>query len=661
MESEKEKEKKNICISDPIILKTNYHDLFVKWQGLMGPYKNPELKLITTNEEILEYKYDNSNYIVTDNDIERTRIIEGKPYPEFNFYLKQLLVYYCDNNKIQYKQGMNEIMGIYLLMKFIDNKIELYDVYNLFLLFIDLFFCNYYYEKEIYALQSSCSLMQLLLRYHEPEIYNKFNLAFVTPEVYSTNWLLTCFSNKNSFEVCILLYDFLINNNDQAMIYYLIIAFFLNNKEVILSQDVFHVIQCITKLGLDNIEEVVRLMESAIIVKKNTPYSIYILMDMLQIFRYKSSFIKLQYEKMKPNNFLVFPIFPSEVLYSSFPSCLSCPNYVCKNFHNEYHQNNWPKKNLCQCCKDKQYIKKSMNYFICDIRIFNDDKEVYTCGVFPGMKIFSKSLLVSGDIEKEIVNFMKKNSANSPIHVIFLSNKTNNFEKYENKLYAENLTETEKFSEKYGLSGKKEASLDQNLVKKYLKFNKDEENLIKEYDNFRKIVKTLMKNGVKYISFSYGGYSEVHYLLNILKLPFTSHYSRQCKFCKEDKAKIKKKKFMISEDTFNTLCSSEHNIVLSCIYNKTRNATIVINQTHIFLFTIENDKKNKLKFKLSHKMDKSIILAAERNVEGSPTSISFLYSLNSCLTDLVKITLNLLTEAALNRFIQLCNTYSITK
>ena len=653
----------NIYISNPKIIKGNFHELLLKWLEEMKLYKNPELKLISTNEEILEYKYDKTRFIVTDNDIERTRIIEGKPYPNFNFYLKQLLVYYCDMNTVEYKQGMNEIMGIFLLMKFMDDKIELYDVYNVFLLFLDSFFGNYYYDKEIYALKSSCSLMQLLLRYHEPEIYNKFNLAFVTPEVYSTNWILTCFSNKNSFEVCILLYDFIIYYNDQAMIYYLIIAFFLINKDVILSQDVFHVIQCITKLGLDNIDIVLKLMESAILVKNNTPYSIYILMDMLQIFRYKSTFIKIQYEKIKPNNFLVFPIFPSEVLYSSFPSVLSCPNYTCTNFNNEYHQNNWPRKSLCQNCKDKKCIIKTINYFICNFRIFNDDKEVYSYGVFPGMKIFPKSVLISDDFEKEIVKFMKDNSTIGPIHAIFLSNRTNNFENYENKLYAEHLTELEKFNEKYGLSGKKETSLDQDLVKKYLKHNKNEENLIKEYDNFRKVVKTLMNLGIKYISFSYGGYSEVHYLLNILKLPLTSHNVKNCKFCREDKEKSKKKKCMISQNTFNTLCSSKYNIVLSCIYNKTRNATIVINQTHIFLFTLENDKndKNKIKFKLSHKMDKSCILATEIGVEGSPTSISFLYSLNSCLSELVKITLNLSSEGALKRFIQLCSTYSITK
>ncbi len=658
MESE---EKEKIYISDPNITKGNFSQLLKKWLEAMMSNYNPKLQLIETNEEILEYKYDNSRFLVLDNDIERTRITERKQYKDYEHYLKQLLVYYCDMNKIAYKQGMNEIMGVFLLMKCMDDKIELYEVYNMFLLFLDYFFCNYYYDKEIYALKSSCSLIQLLMRYHEPEIYNRFNLAFVTPEVYSTNWLLTCFSNKNSFEVSILLYDFLLFYNDQAMIYYLIVAFFLNNKKIILSQDIFHVVQCITKLGLVNVEVVQKIMETAIKVKENTPYSLYILMDMLQIFKYKSSFIKFQYEKIKPNNFLVFPIFPSEVLYSSFPSVLSCPNYTCKNFTNEYHKNSWPKNNICQYCKDKKLIKKTIKYLICDIRIFNDDKEVYISGVFPNMKIFPKSVLISDNFEQEIVKFMKDNSFDEKMHVIFVSNRTNNFEKYETKLYTENLTEIEKFTEKYGLSGRKEATLNKELVKNYLKFYKNEENLIKEYDNFRKIVKALMKIGIKYISFSYGGYTEIHYLLSILKLPLTSHNSKQCNFCIEDKKRTHLKKSMISEITFNTLCSSPHNIVLSCQYNITRNATIVINPTHIFLFTIDKDNKNRMKFKLSHKMDKTSILAYETDVDGSPTTISFLYSLNSFLSNLVKITLNLLSVPALKRFLQLCNKYNISK
>ena len=640
------------------IQQNNYHELILKWTELMKPYKNPEIELINSNSLIIDFKYDNKHYVVTDNDIERTRIKESEPYPNFRQYLKQLLVFYCEKNKIKYKQGINEIMGVFLLMKFMNEKIELYEVYNVFALFIDLFFCNYYYQKEIYALNSSCSLIQLLLRYHEPEIYERFNLAFVTSEVYCANWLLTALSNKNAFEICLLLYEFIIYYNDKAMIYFITIAFIVNNKELIFSKNVFKVIECITKLGLEKIDDVKKLMETAIKIKENTPYSIYILIDMLQIFKYRSQFIKLQYEKIKPNNFLVFPIFPSEVLQSSFPSVLSCPNYTCKQFQNAYTKNNWPRKGLCQCCKDKNNFKNVISYFLCDIRIFNNPDDVYISGVFPKMKIFPKSVLTGNEFENEIVKFMKDNSSDGPIHVIFVSNRTNNFEKYENKLYSADLTEVEKFSEKFGLADKKEESLNENLVKKYLKYNKDEENLIKEYDNFRKIVKTLMKMGIKYISFSYGGYSEIHYLLNILKLPLTSHNIKECKFCFDELARIKKKKFVISESTFNTLCSSDKNVVLSCKYNKIRDATIIINQTHIFLFTLFHDK-NRIKFKLNHKMDKSNILAFETYKKES-TQISFLYSLNSCLSDLVKITLDFMSIPVIEKFIKLCNTFVIT-
>ena len=645
-------------LGDINIAKKNYHELILKWISLMQPYKNPEVNLISSNSEILDFKYDNTQYVVTDNDVERTRNVETMNYPDYQKYLKLLLVYYCEKNQIKYKQGLNEMMGIFLLMKFIDNRIELYEVYNIYALFIDLFFCNYFYQQEIFSIKSSCSLIQLLLRYHEPEIYDRFNLAFVTSEVYATNWLLTVLSNKNSFDVCILLYDFIIYYNDKAMIYYIIIAFLVLNKELIFKKNVFQVIECVTKLGIDKIEIAKKMLEIAIEIKQNTPYSIYILIDILQIFKYKSHFVKLQYEKIRPNHFLVFPIFPSEVLYSSFPSVLSCPNYTCTNFNNAYTKNTWPRKKLCQCCKDKKLKQKTISYFLCDIRIFNNESDVYVCGVFPKMKSFPKSVLTGEDFENEFVNFMKDNSSDGPIHVIFVSNRTNNFGKYENKLYETKLTEVEKFSEKYGLSGKKEESLSDNLVKQYLKYNKDEVNLIKEYDNFRKIVKTLMKMGIKYISFSYGGFSEIHYLLNILKLPLTSHQTKECKFCKEDIIRIHKKKSMISQSTFNTLCSSDKNVILSCKYNQTRNATVVINETHIFLFTIIQDK-NVIKFKLSHKMDKSNILAFE-TYEDNPSQISFLYSLNSCLSDLVKITLDFLSIPSINRFKHLCNTFNIT-
>ena len=303
-----------------------------------------------------------------------------------------------------------------------------------------------------------------------------------------------------------------------------------------------------------------------------------------------------------------------------------------------------------------------MTYFICDIRIFKDEEDVNICGVLPNMKIFPKSVLLSDDLINEIQKFINDNSKEDrPLHVIFISNQTKQFETYENKLYSEKLTEAEKLNEKFGLSSKKEETLDEELVKNYLKYKNDEENLIKEYDNFRKIVKTMLNDGVKYVSFSYGGYMELHYLSTILKIPLTSHREKLCNFCLHTKMKSKIKKSCITEEIFNKICAAKNNVVFPCVYNKTRNATIVVNESQILIFTTIIEKDNTIKFKLSHHMDKTSILATENEIEDSPYSISFLYSLNRTLTDLVKITLNLLKEKALKKFFDLIETFNITK
>jgi hypothetical protein len=117
-----EKINPEIFLGDVNITKDNYHELLTKWIEQMKPYKNPELKFISSNSELLDFNYDNKDYSVTDNDVDRTRNVETMNYPDFQKYLKQLLVFYCEKNGVKYKQGLNEIMGIFLLMKFFDEK-----------------------------------------------------------------------------------------------------------------------------------------------------------------------------------------------------------------------------------------------------------------------------------------------------------------------------------------------------------------------------------------------------------------------------------------------------------------------------------------------------------------------------------------------------------
>ena len=88
---------------------------------------------------------------------------------------------------------MNEIMGPFIFLK-VHFPISLSKLYNLASCFIDKFLTNYYFEDEFFSLQSSLAILNVLLKYHNPELFNIFEYYMVTPEMYATSWVLTVFS-----------------------------------------------------------------------------------------------------------------------------------------------------------------------------------------------------------------------------------------------------------------------------------------------------------------------------------------------------------------------------------------------------------------------------------------------------------------------------------
>ena len=189
---------------------------------------------------------------------------------------------------------------------------------------------------------------------------------------------------------------------------------------------------------------------------------------------------------------------------------------------------------------DKKNIKKNKKFFL---NINNSA----TKDTYGEIKLDTADELIDShknnneNIERnwnEIIT-IKKKPKNKPLvstNSILSSTKHNSIKSHTKKsIDLSNINKTN------SSNNNKEESLNENLVKQYLKYNKHEDNFIKEYDNFRNIVKTLMKMRIKYISFSYGGYSEIHLLLNIFKLPLTSHNIKECNFCVEDKIKRDKK------------------------------------------------------------------------------------------------------------------------
>ena len=88
---------------------------------------------------------------------------------------------------------MNEIMGPFLFIK-ANFNMPLSKLYNLSSCFIDKFLTNYFLENEFFSLQSSLAVINILLKYHNPHLYDIFEHFVITPEMYATSWLLTVFS-----------------------------------------------------------------------------------------------------------------------------------------------------------------------------------------------------------------------------------------------------------------------------------------------------------------------------------------------------------------------------------------------------------------------------------------------------------------------------------
>ena len=642
-------------------LNDSFNNILEKWYINLKKTKSFYMFIQNNSDLIEKKKYKDAPYHVLDNDIKRTKIYETKDYPNFKEELKKVLLFYCEYNSIQYKQGMNEIMTIFLSFKFKESSIELYKIYNCFNLFMDYFLINFYKGKDISSLNSCYSIFDLLLKYHEPAIYNKLNISFITPVIYSTNWLLTYLTNKNTIVVSYVIFNFLINEMDKSMVFFLCIALLKYNKNDIINSPNYKLIEYISKLNIESIEIANKVINLALNIRENTPYSLYILINRLQIFFPYSKYIQSQYDLIKPNYFKVFPIFPSEVLFKLFPTILSCPDYTCNNFNT---LNKIPKRGLCEYCKFHKIKNINYRYYIMDIRVYNKDENNFN-GTLPNMMLLNKNILsqlinekdkIEDYFYKELLKIKQQNK-NKEIHISILTNITENYEDFERDLYINNISSKELNDIKYGLEWNKEKVLNEKVFKKK---NNKEKFIIEEYIIFRNIITKLIKEEIQYISFIYGGYKELHNLSQILRIPLPLHYIKKCIYCQQNLEK-KEKFFSISEKNFNELCKNAHNKIFACMYGKDINGTIVFNKNVLYILCTKITPNKDIEFQIVHELKKTNILSfsAPENKKIMNTSLTFLYTKNNSLTNLILVTLNLLNEISLSEFIKMCHKFDI--
>ena len=504
------------------------------WENKLFESKLPirDFTNITDVDILSEEISDAKTIKVIKGDIERTRVQESIYMTSFKDYLYQIILYYINKNKISYKQGLNEIAGPFILLKY-KLKLSFTRIYKLLVCFIDKFLTNYFSENEFFSLKSSFCLINLLLKYHDIELFRKFEFVLITPDLYTTSWIMTLFANKCELDVIYYLWDKFILFDDNLFPLFFIIAFLIINRDKFFVNDYSVVLNQLSQMNINTIKEVNEIIDLASEIRDKTPNSFYLLVNKLEIFNYDSKNLKNLYEQFNLNEMLAMPIFPSDIFCITHKNIIRCPDIKCENFKSEKFNN----YNKCIFCRNRD-VKKKNAFIIIDIRIFNKEineqkNDIYLNDIFPGF--LPKSIRItleqlnSKDYPKNILNDYLDEK--DKYHFIIITSDTKKNSEYDNKFY--------KFINKRksikGVYFKRMKELDIEKVEETFgeNKNKNEYYLLKEFDYFRKLIEEMNVMKFKYVSFAYSGYKEIHSFAKEYNIDLLEH-GKNCFLCKEE-------------------------------------------------------------------------------------------------------------------------------
>ena len=560
------------------LIKTNPMSLFdtideeklKAWDSVLSSISPNTSKVSGRDEDLLSNVIEINEQKIIKNDCKRTRVKESIIYPNFIKILEKVITFYCFKYKASYKQGLNEIFGPLVLMRYKIKNFSLIDVINLGAKIVDSFLPNYFYEKEIYSLQSALGLFIILLKYHEPTVYNKFDKQDIRPEIYATNWLVNYLSGKINLDFFYELWDQMINIRDPLFIQFVLVAVIKYNRELLINCEEHFLASLITCINIRTKEELQKIVKIALDLRTKTPYSFRILANKIGFLKKNFREIKKYYELYQPKNLPAMPIFPEEVLFITYKSEIDCIDPTCKNYIKSSEKvspdlrlktgpikrrgesRTFREKNkvvdfknfniidnnhLCEKCDMK--IEKNMKYILLDLRILQyDEKEDDTdkTGFLPKMINVSQVDLKSEDFANIMTNRFITERGN--FHFIFLTSTTDTFSIFEENYYMDNISEEDRKKMLFGIIKQQKIDKELDFENAMKKLTLKQTYKLKEYDNMRKLLNSMTKHNFPYVGYVYGGFNEVHKESKKFKVDLLFHNKDTCLLCNEKAAKL---------------------------------------------------------------------------------------------------------------------------
>ena len=608
--TQQNKEYINILNSNPEkIFSFINQEKFMIWQSLIF---NSVPTIIESDADIIGLAPNRKDQQLIEVDAKRTRYFENKLIPGFIKILEMMVTYYCNVKNIKYKQGLNEIFGPLILMKYKIPNLKYVNIFNFGEAFIDKFLPNYYYETELYSIKSSISLFSLLLKYHEPSVFNFFDNLEILNEMYATNWFLTLRAGKLNLDIFYYLLDNLIKIDDPLFMHFILVSLIIYNRELLINCDSNLLVKLMTGLTITSKEELDKIIKLAFELRKNTPYSFRLLANKIGFLQNNNKNVSYNFEKYKPESIITMPIYPIDILYDNNKNIIICPDPECKNsLKNQIMKIDWTENNIYEISKNKKHIcekcnlkiNKNFNYVLLDLRIFppsyfQNEDDYFKLGFISGMMAIDKEELKSDDID----NLLSSNllEIRGKKHIILMTSKTDYFKEFEDKFYADNTTDLERRKMMFGMieMQKKEKQLNLSDAKN---LNPEEIYKLKEYDKLRKVMNSMKKKNFPYVSYLEGGFEALHEESINDKIELIGHDNKKCILCNNTRKRNNKKdgklsNFLwksqkkINQNQLDIFFNNNKNIVLFCSLRKYK-AKIYHNKNYELFVAILFDKR----------------------------------------------------------------------
>ncbi|OMJ84848.1 hypothetical protein SteCoe_13974 [Stentor coeruleus] len=234
--------------------------------------------------------------------------------------MKNIIKFYCQQMKIQYKQGLNEVLAPF--MDLYKQGMPLNITLACFENFVNRILPNIFSDQALYTISGIFHVFKMLCQYLLPEVDQFLRNYRICPEYFLNAWIITALANKiRSIKLVFKLWQALLSNGSREFFVLLCLALMDIKKQEVFEQDSSQALVFLSMICIDT-EEVIDLMvERAKVYTTLLPFSITMCLEAFNIYSPDSLIDKID----TLSSFFTFKILPEEFFKNLYPESFDFP------------------------------------------------------------------------------------------------------------------------------------------------------------------------------------------------------------------------------------------------------------------------------------------------------------------------------------------------